>query len=150
MATAAPLAEQKGVALTLDIVPGLGLLTADRTRVRQVLWNMLGNAIKFTDRGQITVKVWQDDGQTFFQVRDTGIGIANEHLPRIFDPFNQIEPGRRGSISGTGLGLSISKSLVELHGGRIWVESEPEQGSTFSFSIPMRGARTPEPSENGL
>ena len=149
MATAAPLAEQKGLALRLDIAPDTGPLVADRTRIRQVLWNILGNAIKFTDRGEISVKVWRDNGEVRFQVRDTGIGIAEENLPRIFDPFNQVEPGRRGSISGTGLGLSISKSLVELHGGHILVESQPGRGSSFSFSIPSRAA-SPAIGEKGL
>ena len=138
MATAAPLAEQKGLALNLDIARDVGPLVADRTRVRQVLWNLIGNAIKFTDRGQIAVTVRRDNGEVLFAVRDTGIGIAPEHLPHIFDPFSQINPGRRGSISGTGLGLSISKSLVELHGGHIWVESQPGRGSTFHFAIPVR------------
>ena len=140
MATAAPLAEQKGLTLKLDIARNVGPLVADRTRVRQVLWNLIGNAIKFTDRGQIAVLVRRDNGEVLFTVTDTGIGIAAEHLPRIFDQFNQINPGRRGSISGTGLGLSISKSLVELHGGHIWVESRPGQGSAFHFALPARAA----------
>ena len=143
------MAEQKGLALRLDIAPDTGPLVADRTRIRQVLWNILGNAIKFTDRGEISVKVWRDNGEVRFQVRDTGIGIAEENLPRIFDPFNQVEPGRRGSISGTGLVLSISKSLVELHGGHILVESQPGRGSSFSFSIPSRAA-SPAIGEKGL
>lgn len=138
MATAAPLAEQKGLTLQLDIAPDVGPLVADRTRVRQVLWNLIGNAIKFTDRGQITVTVRRNDSEALFTVADTGIGIAPEDAPRIFDQFSQIDPGRRGSISGTGLGLSISKSLVELHGGHIWVESQPGQGSVFCFIIPAR------------
>ena len=136
MATAAPLAEQKGLTLKLDIADDVGPLVADRTRIRQVLWNIVGNAIKFTDRGQIRVEVRRDNGEVLFSISDTGIGIAEEHLPRIFDHFSQVDPGRRGSISGTGLGLSISKSLVELHGGHITVESEPGQGSIFRFTIP--------------
>ena len=136
MAMASPLAEQKGLALHLDIPRDVGPLVADRTRVRQVLWNLVGNAIKFTDRGEIAVSARRDNGDVLFTVRDTGIGIAAEHLPNIFDQFSQIEPGRRASISGTGLGLSISKSLVELHGGHIWVESQLGQGSTFCFAIP--------------
>ena len=140
MATAAPLAEQKGLTLKLNIARDVGPLVADRTRVRQVLWNLIGNAIKFTDRGQIAVSVRRDNGDVLFTVADTGIGIAAEHLPRIFDQFSQIDPGRRGSISGTGLGLSISKSLVELHGGHIWVESQPGQGSMFHFALPAHAA----------
>lgn len=142
MATAAPLAEQKGLALRLDVDEQVGLLTADRTRIRQVLWNIVGNAIKFTDHGGITVSIRPENGDVLFCVADTGIGIAPESLPRIFDHFNQIDAGRRESISGTGLGLSISKSLVELHGGRIWVESEAGQGSTFRFTIPNREETT--------
>jgi signal transduction histidine kinase len=149
MATAAPLAEQKGLTLKLDIARDVGPLVADRTRVRQVLWNLIGNAIKFTDRGQIAVRVRRDNGEVLFTVTDTGIGIAAEHLPRIFDQFNQINPGRRGSISGTGLGLSISKSLVELHGGHIWVESQPGQGSAFHFALPARAAN-PTATETAL
>ena len=144
MAMASPLAEQKGLALHLDIPRDVGPLVADRTRVRQVLWNLVGNAVKFTDRGEIAVSARRDNGNVLFTVRDTGIGIAEEHLPNIFDQFNQIEPGRRASISGTGLGLSISKSLVELHGGHIWVESRLGQGSTFCFAIP---AQPPQASE---
>ena len=140
MAMAAPLAEQKGLQLHLDIPDDIDPLVADRTRVRQVLWNLIGNAIKFTDRGDIAMRVQRQNGEVLFTVTDTGIGIAEEHLPHIFDQFSQINPGRRGSISGTGLGLSISKRLVELHGGRIWVESLPDQGSTFRFAIPVREA----------
>lgn len=138
MATAAPLAEQKGLTLRLDLDERVGLLTADRTRIRQVLWNIVGNAIKFTDHGGITVSIRPENGDVLFSVTDSGIGIARESLPRIFDHFSQIDAGRRESISGTGLGLSISKSLVELHGGRIWVESEAGRGSTFRFTIPVR------------
>jgi signal transduction histidine kinase len=142
MATVAPLAEQKGVDVRIDIDDSVGPLTADRTRVRQVLWNLVGNAVKFTDRGHITVSVRPQNGEVLFSVTDTGIGIAPEHLPRIFDHFSQIEAGRRESISGTGLGLSISKNLVELHGGRIWAESEVGRGSAFCFTLPTHPEET--------
>ncbi len=142
IAMAASLAEQKGLSLRMDIPDDIGPLVADRTRVRQVLWNLIGNAIKFTDRGEIAVHARRENGEVLFTITDTGIGIAAEHLPHIFDQFSQIDPGRRGSISGTGLGLSITKSLVELHGGHIWAESRPGQGSTFCFVIP---ALSPEP-----
>lgn len=142
IAMAASLAEQKGLSLRMDIPDDIGPLVADRTRVRQVLWNLIGNAIKFTDRGEIAVHARRENGDVLFTVVDTGIGIAAEHLPHIFDQFSQIDPGRRGSISGTGLGLSITKSLVELHGGHIWAESQPGQGSTFCFVIP---ALSPDP-----
>jgi signal transduction histidine kinase len=146
MATAAPLAEQKGLDLRLMIADGIEPLTADRTRIRQVLWNIIGNAIKFTDRGGITVSIRPDGDCVHFCVTDTGIGITPENQTRIFDYFSQIDAGRRASISGTGLGLSISKSLVEYHGGRIWVESEPGHGSTFRFTIPIQ----PDDATDGL
>ncbi len=136
LATAAPQAESKGLELTLDIDPSVGQLMADSTRVQQVLWNIVGNAIKFTDRGRVAVSIRQDDEDVLFTVEDTGIGIAPEHLPRIFDHFHQVDAGWRGSTSGTGLGLAISRSLVELHGGHIWAESELGRGSTFRFTIP--------------
>lgn len=136
MATAAPLAEQKGLALRLDIDERIGLVSADRTRLRQVLWNIVGNAVKFTDHGGITVTIRPENGDVLFCISDTGIGIAPENLPRIFDHFSQVEGTQRPSIGGTGLGLSISKSLVELHGGRLWVESRLGEGSTFHFTIP--------------
>lgn len=142
MATAAPLAEQKGLQLKLDIDGDIDLLTADRTRIRQVLWNIIGNAVKFTDHGRITVSIGQENGELHFCVADTGIGIATDNQGRIFEYFSQVNAGRRESISGTGLGLSISKSLVELHGGRIWVESEPGHGSKFRFIIPTQPAAT--------
>ncbi len=138
MATAAPLAEQKGLALRLEIAEGVEPITADRTRVRQVLWNIIGNAIKFTDHGSIDVAICPDDDGVLFAVTDTGIGISPADQERIFEYFSQVDAGRRESISGTGLGLSISKSLVEYHGGRIWVESEPGRGSTFRFTIPRQ------------
>jgi signal transduction histidine kinase len=136
LATAAPQAEGKGLELTLDIDPAVGPLMADSTRVQQVLWNIVGNAIKFTDQGRVVVSIRQIDDEVLFTVEDTGIGIAPEHLPRIFDHFHQVDAGWRGSTSGTGLGLAISRSLVELHGGRIWAESEWGRGSTFRFTIP--------------
>ena len=136
MATAAPLAEQKGLALRLDIDSRIGLVSADRTRLRQVLWNIVGNAIKFTDHGGITVSIRPENDDVLVCISDTGIGIADDNLPRIFDHFSQVEGTQRQSIGGTGLGLSISKSLVELHGGRLWVESRLGEGSTFRFTIP--------------
>ena len=137
MATAAPLAEQKGLDLRLELAEGIEPLTADRTRIRQVLWNIIGNAIKFTDHGGITVSIRPEEDAVEFCVTDTGIGITPENQAQIFEYFSQVDAGRRESISGTGLGLSISKSLVEYHGGRIWVESKPGSGSTFRFTIPL-------------
>jgi signal transduction histidine kinase len=143
MATAAPLAEQKGLNLELDIAEDVGALSADRTRVRQVLWNIVGNAIKFTDHGDVRVSVRRDNGEVIFVISDTGVGIAPDELPHVFEQFRQVDALPRGSIGGTGLGLSISKSLIELHGGRIWAESEPGKGSTFGFTLPAAGREEP-------
>lgn len=109
-------------------------LWADRDRLLQALENLVGNAIKFTPRGgRITVDAAARDGEVVFRVADTGEGIAAEHLPRVFDRFWQ---GRRADRRGAGLGLAICKAVVEAHGGRIWAESEPCAGATFSFAIP--------------
>ncbi len=137
IATAGPLAEQKGLSVKLDVADDVGLLTADRTRLRQVLWNIIGNAVKFTDHGGVTVSIEMGRDEMLFCVADTGIGIDGGDLPRIFDRFSQIGAGQHEALSGTGLGLSICKSLVELHGGRIWADSEPGRGSVFQFAIPM-------------
>ncbi|HEY1408863.1 MAG TPA: ATP-binding protein, partial [Promineifilum sp.] len=144
VATAAPLAEQKGITLQLEVDAEDTVLNADRTRIRQILWNIVGNAIKFTDQGSITLTVDKPDEDLRFRVADTGIGIEPDSLSLIFDHFSQIEPGNRESTGGTGLGLSISKRLVELHGGQIMVESEPGRGSTFTFTIPDQQEAVPE------
>ena len=141
---AAPLAEQKGITLQLEVDAEDTVLNADRTRIRQILWNIVGNAIKFTDQGSITLTVDKPDEDLRFRVADTGIGIEPDSLSLIFDHFSQIEPGNRESTGGTGLGLSISKRLVELHGGQIMVESEPGRGSTFTFTIPDQQEAVPE------
>jgi signal transduction histidine kinase len=105
--------------------------------VKQILYNLLSNAVKFTpDGGSVDVAVRRQDGQLEIEVRDTGIGIAPEDQTRIFEEFRQV--GRERSREGTGLGLTLTKRFVELHGGRIWVRSEPGRGSTFGFAIPVR------------
>ncbi|MBP9901356.1 MAG: response regulator [Verrucomicrobia subdivision 3 bacterium] len=120
----------------------------DVTRLRQILVNLLGNAVKFTEQGEIvtTVKVLSapaDAAGTFellFSVRDTGIGIATERLGRLFLPFEQADASTARHFGGTGLGLSISRRLVELMGGRIWAESSPGHGATFNFTLPLPAA----------
>lgn len=130
----------------VDIEPGLPPLEADAEKVGQVLANLLGNAAKFSPEGTpVRVEVRRlhgrrdsDSGDLLrFAVADSGIGISSEHQGHIFDPFFQVEQGAARSRPGTGLGLHIAKSLVELHGGRIWVESEPGKGSTFFFTLPL-------------
>ena len=109
---------------------------ADYTRLEQVIVNLLHNAIKFTaSGGQVTVRAVQQSGMICFCVTDTGIGIAPDDLPRIFERFYKVDRSR--ATSGTGLGLAIARHLIEAHGGRIWAESEPGKGSTFNFTLPI-------------
>src|SRR5262249_35575138 len=112
----------------------------DSTRIRQVLLNLINNAIRFTERGGITLRAWLQEAEIVFAVSDTGTGIAEKDIPRLFEQFSQLDGSRRRRHGGTGLGLYISRSFVELHGGRIWVESQPGCGSTFTFSLPIRRA----------
>jgi PAS domain S-box-containing protein len=134
-------AEEKGVALAVDVDERLPpTLVGDPVKVQQVLMNLVGNAVKFTTQGSVTVAVRVrdrvDDSVTVhFRVSDTGIGIAPERLPHIFDPFTQASYDVGVKYGGTGLGLAISKRLVELHGSRLAVASEPGRGSTFSFVL---------------
>ncbi|MEN6479103.1 MAG: ATP-binding protein [Anaerolineales bacterium] len=131
------LIEARGLSFQVSIEPDLPNLWLDPGRIRQVLYNLLINAARFTERGGITVSVQRVDREIIFAVADTGIGIAPENLSRVFEEFRQADGGTRRSHGGAGLGLAISKRFVELHGGRIWVESEPGQGSVFSFALPI-------------
>ncbi|HET9209544.1 MAG TPA: ATP-binding protein [Thermoanaerobaculia bacterium] len=149
----APLAAQKGIALSASFGEEAGggmpeALVGDLARTRQVLVNLLGNAVKFTPRGGARVELSMrplEDGrfEAHFAVADTGIGIPPEELGRLFVAFSQIDGSLAREQGGTGLGLAISRRLVELMGGRIWVESAAGQGSTFHFTIP--GEATPPP-----
>jgi len=144
------LAENHQLYVTLDVPDELPAVRCDRTRVLQVLGNLLGNAVKFTEAGgQLTVSARDRGHEVSFHVRDTGKGIAPEQLPYVFDRYWQ---AKDAASRGAGLGLAIAKGLVEAHGGRIWAESTPGQGSTFSFSLPaLHGpeARTPSRSLSG-
>jgi PAS domain S-box-containing protein len=133
-----PLAGKKGLDLTVDIASDIGLIRSDMRRVEQVLLNLLSNAIKFTEHGGVTVTCSANQGTVVTRVTDTGIGIRNEDIDKVFKPFLQIDSGLTRKYEGTGLGLSICKKLVQLLGGEIWVESEWEKGSTFGFSLPMK------------
>ena len=128
-------ANRHGVRLHLDVAPDVGLVRADELRIKQVIVNLLSNAVKFTpDGGRVDVRAWADR-EVLVTVSDTGTGVAVEDRERIFDAFQQ---GARTAptTEGTGLGLTLSKRIVELHGGRIWVDSEVGAGSTFGFAIP--------------
>ncbi len=126
--------EAKGLALRLNVEPDLPMIWVDEVRIRQVLFNLLSNAIRFTDTGEINVRVLCQEDHIIFEVADTGIGIPANELKKIFDMFHQEQGEHRG---GTGLGLTISKQFVELHGGKIWVESEHHKGSIFRFKLPI-------------
>src|SRR5207244_7379334 len=104
----------------------------------QVLLNLVGNAIKFTDRGEVAIAASATNGSFTIAVRDTGPGIGTADQARIFEEFKQADSSITRKKGGTGLGLSISKRIIEMHGGRIWVESEPGKGSTFHFTLPVR------------
>lgn len=138
MSTVSGLLADKPVELRQEISPLLPLVIGDETRLRQVLLNLLGNAAKYTDQGSITLRVVQN-GRNMVQVSviDTGIGIHPEDFERIFEEFQQTEEAFALRKVGTGLGLPISKRFVELHGGKLWVESELGRGSAFHFTLPV-------------
>ncbi len=132
-------AARHGIALELDLDPGLGELVGDERKVKQVLLNLLSNAVKFTpEGGRISLKASRTDGVVEIAVADTGIGIAPEDQATIFEEFRQVGSDETRKQEGTGLGLTLAKKFVELHGGRIWVESELGRGSTFTFTLPLR------------
>ena len=123
--------------LDLNIECGGGEVLADELRLRQVLINLVGNALKFTDQGHVTIRTEQQGDQMVFHVEDTGCGIPREKLETIFDKFDQVDASGTRGKGGTGLGLSISQHLVELQGGKVTAQSELGIGSTFSFSLPL-------------
>jgi len=136
-----PLAAEKGLALRVALDPGLPLAHGDDRRLSQVLLNLVGNAVKFTDAGEVRIGGKVSDGAFLISVSDTGPGIAEEHQARIFDEFQQVDSSNTRKKGGTGLGLSIARRILALHGGRIWVESTPGHGATFSFTLPVRVER---------
>lgn len=134
-------ARQKALKLELDVAHDISeFVSGASDRIRQVLLNLIGNAIKFTQQGSVTVRVQRADNAVQFDIIDTGIGISAERLAQIFEPFTQADSSMSRRFGGTGLGTTISKQLVELMGGRIWASSEPGQGSCFSFLIPLADA----------
>jgi signal transduction histidine kinase len=131
-------ATRHGIHLDVTVDERLGDFVGDERKIKQILLNLLSNAVKFTpEGGRIGIKARQADGAVEISVSDTGIGIAPEDQPRIFEEFRQVGSDNAKKIEGTGLGLTLAKKFVELHGGRIWVESEVGKGSKFTFTLPI-------------
>jgi signal transduction histidine kinase len=132
------LAGAKSLALTTEVATDLPHGFGDEQRLSQVLLNLVGNAIKFTDRGKVCVTARCIDGQFLISVRDTGPGIPLEEQQRIFEEFHQVDGSSTRAKGGTGLGLAIAKQIVEMHGGSIWVESALGQGAVFYLKLPVQ------------
>lgn len=135
--TVRPLAEKKGLELSVEIAEDVGMITSDVRRLEQVLLNLLSNAVKFTEQGSIRVSCLLEGKKYVITVTDTGIGINEKDLDMLFLPFHQIDSGLSRKYEGTGLGLSICKKLVELMGGEMQVESSQSKGSRFGFTLPL-------------
>ena len=145
-----PIASNKDVNLKLDfqINSDKNKLYADRDRIQQILFHLLGNALKFTpEKGIVILRIWEENNQIVFQVEDTGVGIAKEQFPFLFEAFKQVENTRQRTYEGSGLGLALTKQLVELHNGRIQVESIKGKGSAFTIFIPIQN---PDQQKNSL
>ena len=127
--------ELKGSTLTIDVPGDIPVITGDRDRLTRAFANILTNAIKFTSEGRISVAAQVRDGELLTSVSDTGIGIPESAIGKIFDRFYKVDT----ASSGTGLGLPMAKEIIEMHGGRIWAESKEGKGSTFLFTIPVNG-----------
>jgi two-component system phosphate regulon sensor histidine kinase PhoR len=133
-----PFAKRQGLRLTLDLPDHVTSVRGDEDRLGQVLVNLLHNAVKFSPNGgAVVVGVREDGGEVVVWVRDPGIGVPRADIARIFERFYKVDRARVRGRGGTGLGLSIARHVVEMHGGRIWVESEEGEGSTFSFAVPI-------------
>jgi len=138
------LATAKHLALKIEVPAALPPAHGDEHRITQVLLNLVGNAIKFTETGEVAINATAQNGSFTVAVRDTGPGIAKADQSKIFEEFQQADNSATRKKGGTGLGLAISKRIVELHGGRIWVESKEGHGSTFSFTVPVKIAQRME------
>ncbi|MCL4300158.1 MAG: response regulator [Anaerolineae bacterium] len=132
-----PLYVSKGLHLNIDIPENLPSIFCDRTRIREVLLNLLSNAGRFTEQGGVSVRVWLEGNDLMVSVADSGPGIASKDLGKVFQPFQQLDSSIRRRHGGTGLGLTISERFIQLHGGKIWVESQEGSGTTFFFCLPV-------------
>jgi signal transduction histidine kinase len=142
--------QEKGVRLVVDVPGDLPSVTADEQQVSWVVTNLVTNALKYTPAGgTVTVRGRQEGDGTRVDVCDTGVGIAREHLNVIFDKFVQVKRTSDATPGSVGLGLAIAKDIVEMYGGRIWADSEPDRGSTFTFTLPGPAARAAAPADAG-
>jgi signal transduction histidine kinase len=143
-------AQRHGITLGDTVDERLGTIRGDERKVKQVLLNLLSNALKFTpEGGQIDVRAELRDGTAEISVRDTGVGIAPEDQEAVFEEFRQVGIASK-KVEGTGLGLAISRKFIELHGGRIWVESQVGKGSTFAFTLPLSIDQHDQPANGRL
>jgi signal transduction histidine kinase len=143
--TLEPLAADKKLAFKVEMAPQMPAGRGDGRRLTQVLINLVGNAIKFTDAGEVAIKAEANNGSFHVSVRDTGPGISAADQTKLFQEFQQADNAITRKKGGTGLGLAISKRIIEMHGGKIWVESQPGKGSTFAFTLPVVVERQAEP-----
>ena len=133
-----PLAATKGLEFVTSVPADMALARGDAGRITQCLMNLAGNALKFTQQGRVAIVVKQRGRDVLYSVSDTGIGIPADKRESIFSEFKQGDASVASEFGGTGLGLSITRKFVEMHGGRVWVESEVGKGSTFFMHVPLR------------
>jgi signal transduction histidine kinase len=131
------LTKDKPVEIRLEKETDTNFILADKVRLRQIMWNLISNAVKFTEQGSVTIKYGQQADMIYVQVIDTGIGIPEDKIGLIFERFSQVDGSSTRRAGGTGLGLTITQQLVQLHGGEIHVESKFGVGSTFTFTMPV-------------
>jgi signal transduction histidine kinase len=132
------LAETKNLALKTEVTKSLPIGFGDEQRLKQVLLNLVGNVIKFTDTGEVRITARSENGHFAVSAADTAPGIPADQLTRVFEQFHQVDNSNTKKIGGTGLGLAITKQIVEMHGGQVWVESAPGLGATFQMQLPIR------------
>ncbi len=147
LALSAPLVGRKSLELVNEVPEGLPSVMADENRLQQVLYNLIGNAIKFTEKGSVAVSAKVEDERVEMRVSDTGVGIPEWEYERIFESFERGNTAVDGAYPGTGLGLTVTRKLVELHGGRIWVESITGKGASFAFTLPFDEKGVEQPAE---
>ena len=133
-----PLAEKKGISLTMDVAEDVDIVYGDQRRIEQIILNLLSNAIKFTEKGSVHLSCILENHTCILTVQDTGIGMESDEMDNLFTPFSQIDTGLSRKYEGTGLGLSICKKLIEMMGGSIRVESKPNYGSAFTIRFAIQ------------